>query len=94
MQRKVFWMTFAVVGLIADVALPILVGPRRHGPYWHGQLVDRLPQRVVLAIIRQSELAQVQIPAVDKVYQLMDPRPGKRINRTTAFPSPVSSNCR
>ncbi len=33
----------------------ILVGPRRHGPYWHGQLVDRLPQRVVLAIIRQSE---------------------------------------
>lgn len=22
MQRKVFWMTFAVVGLIADVALP------------------------------------------------------------------------
>jgi hypothetical protein len=22
MQRKVFWMTFAVVGLIADLALP------------------------------------------------------------------------
>jgi hypothetical protein len=26
MQRKVFWMTFAVVGLVADLALPFWWG--------------------------------------------------------------------
>jgi len=73
MQRKVFWMTFAVVGLIADVALPfwwassprsLLAWPVGGSP----------TARVVLAIIRQSETGAGSIPAVDKVLPANGPK--------------------
>jgi hypothetical protein len=57
-------LSYAAQSLLDDVhgcwsrrrfGIAILVGSRRHGPDWHGQLVDRLPQRLVLTKTRPSK---------------------------------------
>ena len=48
MERKIFWMVFTGLGLVADFVLPLWWGLGSHGPSPLYRMVGRLPQRVVL----------------------------------------------
>jgi hypothetical protein len=48
MQRKIFWATFTILGLMADVHSSALVGTGRDDSNWLRQLVGCLRQRLVL----------------------------------------------
>src|ERR1039458_8419884 len=52
MERKIFWSTFTILGLMADFILSALVGTGRYDSNWLHQLVGCLSQRLVLNTVR------------------------------------------
>src|SRR5208337_1309210 len=71
----------------------VLVGSLRHDPYWHCQLVDRLPQRVVLASIRSSETGVISASRCKQGLPANRPRPGKPNYRRSGIAAKRSCAC-
>ena len=62
MQRKMFWIIFVLLGLVADFLLPFWWACVATVPILFLSLVDRLPQRLVLGTLLL--VPQVKIVAV------------------------------
>ena len=44
MERKIFWITFTILGLVADLVLLLWWALGSHDPYLFCELVGGLPQ--------------------------------------------------